>query len=138
MIVTAVLPEDIENVWSYIEDYMRGAAKYTHGRFEVEDIKNDLTKNRIQQLWIAYDDKVYGAVITEIMEYPRMRVLVMHFTGGVELPKWKADMLELLQRFARDNGCKTIESIGRAGWKKVFKNDGFKSNTMFYELPVEN
>ncbi len=138
MIVSAVLPQDIEYVWSHIEDYMRGAAKYTHGRFEVEDIKNDLTKNRIQQLWIAYDDKVYGAVITEIMEYPRMRVLVMHFTGGVELPKWKADMLELLQRFARDNGCKTIESIGRAGWKKVFKNDGFKSNTMFYELPVEN
>jgi len=138
MIVSAILPQDIEYVWSDIEDYMRGAAKYTHGRFEVEDIKNDLTKNRIQQLWIAYDDKVYGAVITEIMEYPRMRVLVMHFTGGVELPKWKADMLELLQRFARDNGCKTIESIGRAGWKKVFKNDGFKSNTMFYELPVEN
>lgn len=139
MIVSAVLPQDIEYVWSHIEDYMRGAAKYTHGRFEVEDIKRCLTTDRIQQLWIAYeDDKVYGAVITEIMEYPRMRVLVMHFTGGVELPKWKADMLELLQRFARDNGCKTIESIGRAGWKKVFKNDGFKSNTMFYELPVEN
>jgi len=139
MIVSAVLPQDIEYVWSHIEDYMRGAAKYTHGRFEVEDIKRCLTTDRIQQLWIAYeDDKVYGAVITEIMEYPRMRVLVMHFTGGVELPKWKADMLALLQRFARDNGCKTIESIGRAGWKKVFKNDGFKSNTMFYELPVEN
>ncbi len=139
MIVSAVLPQDIEYVWSHIEDYMRGAAKYTHGRFEVEDIKRCLTTDRIQQLWIAYEDeKVYGAVITEIMEYPRMRVLVMHFTGGVELPKWKADMLALLQRFARDNGCKTIESIGRAGWKKVFKNDGFKSNTMFYELPVEN
>lgn len=138
MIVTAVLPQDVEEVWTYIEDYMSGAAKYTHGRFTVEDIKHDLTVNRVQQLWVAYtEEKVYGAVITEIMQYPRMRVLVMHFTGGVELPKWKKEMLSLLQRFAKDNGCKTIESIGRTGWKKVFKNDGFKSNTMFYELPVE-
>ena len=135
MIVTAVLPQDYDAAWSYIHEYMVGAAKYTHGRFNVEDIRQGLNGN--QQLWIAYDDKVYGAVITEIIVYPQMKSLVMHFTGGIELPKWKDDMLALLRRFARDNGCKTIESFGRTGWKRVFKNDGFKSKFMFYELPVE-
>ena len=136
MIVTAVLPEDYDAIWGYIHEYMVGAAKYTHGRFEVEDIRQGLNGN--QQLWIAYQDGiVYGAVITEIIVYPRIKSLVMHFTGGIELPKWKDDMLALLRRFARDNGCKTIESFGRTGWKRVFKNDGFKSKFMFYELPVE-
>ena len=138
MNVSIVLPEDYERIWSHINDYMEGAARYTHGRFTCEDIKQGLINNNLQQLWIAYeDDKAYGAVITEILEYPRMKTLIMHFTGGIELPKWKDDMLALLRRFAKDHGCKTIESFGRTGWKRVFKNDGFKSKFMFYELSVE-
>ena len=30
MIVSAVLPQDYDAVWSYIHEYMVGAAKYTH------------------------------------------------------------------------------------------------------------
>ena len=136
MIVTAILPVDYNAVWNDIEGYMEGAAKYTHGRYKVEDIKKELYRNRNQQLWIAYDDKIYGAVITEIIVYPQMKTLIMHFTGGVELPKWKDDMLALLRRFAKDHDCKVIESYGRTGWKRIFKNDGFQSKFMFYELPV--
>lgn len=138
MEVTVVLPEHYDQVWPLIEGYMDGAAKYTYGRFTTEDIKNGLSTNP-QQLWIAYEgDKVYGAVVTEIITYPQTVALVMHFTGGVELPKWKAQMLKLLQDFGKANGCNIIESYGRAGWAKVFENDGFKSRFMFYELPVEN
>jgi len=136
MKASIVLPEDYDNFWHLIQEYMDGAAKYTYGRFTVEDILEGL-KTKDQQLWIAYDDKVYGAVVTEIAEYPQMKSLVMHFTGGIELPKWKNEMLALLRRFAKDQGCKTIESFGRTGWKRIFKNDGFKSQFMFYELPVE-
>ena len=136
MKVSAILPEHYDDVWTHIHDYMVGAAKYTHGRFTVEDIKQQLHNNNNQQLWIAYDDKVYGAVITEIITYPQMKTLIMHFTGGVELPKWKDDMLALLRRFAKDHQCKVIESYGRTGWKRIFKNDGFNSKFMFYELPV--
>lgn len=136
MNVSIVLPEHYDNVWQSIHEYMEGAAKYTHGRFNVEDIKYRLY-NSNQQLWIAYDDKVYGAVVTEIIDYPQMRALVMHFTGGIDLLSWKDEMLAMLREFAKDNHCKTIESSGRIGWKRVFKDDGFKSKFMFYELPVK-
>lgn len=140
MIVTTYVPKEyIELVWDRIEPYLDGAAKYTYGRFNVEDIKEELlTKD--QQLWIAYDDvteTTYGAVVTEIITYPRLKTLVMHFTGGIELPKWKTPMLEALQEFARNNDCDVIESYGREGWGKVFKDDGFTKRFMFYELPVE-
>lgn len=137
MQVSYIAPEYIEVVWSKIEAYLKGAADYTYGRFNVEDIKQGLY-TKPQQLWIAYDEdeNVYGAVVTEILIYPRMRTLVMHFTGGIELESWKPAMLELLQRFAKDSECDVIESYGRMGWSKVFKNDGFKSRFMFYELPV--
>jgi hypothetical protein len=131
--------EHVDTVWPLITEYMQGAADYTYGRFNVEDIRVAL-HNQPQQLWIAYDDaseEIYGAVVTQILTYPRMSTLVMHFTGGKELPKWKAPMLELLQKYAKDSGASVIESYGREGWAKVFKNDGFVSRFMFYELPVE-
>lgn len=141
MIDTTYVPKEyIELVWPKIEAYLKGAADYTYGRFLVSDIKDSLmTKD--QQLWVAYDpetEDVYGAVVTEILTYPRITSLVMHFTGGIELPKWKAPMLALLQEFAKNNRCSVIESYGREGWEKVFKDDGFRKRFMFYELPVEN
>lgn len=135
----SLVPSDyIDEVWPKIEVYMQGAADYTFGRFEVEDIYERLKSNE-QQLWIAFDDAnvIHGAVVTEVFVYPRMTTLIMHFTGGVNLPKWKQPMLELLQRFAKENGCKVIESYGREGWGKIFKDDGFTKRFMFYELPVE-
>jgi hypothetical protein len=134
MKISAIL--DIDQVWADIESYIEGAAKYTHGRYTADDIRQTFKKGG-QQLWIAYDDKIYGAVITEIIQYPQMRALIMHFTGGIELPKWKDEMLSVLRSFAKDANCQTIESFGRTGWKKVFSKDGFKSKFMFYELPVE-
>lgn len=137
MNVSLVPTEYVEAAWPEIESYMEGAAEYTYGRYLAEDIKQGLL-TKPHQLWVAFDDDgMKGAVVTEIVQYPRLRSLVMHFTGGKELENWKPDMLSLLQRFAKDNECGVIESYGREGWGKVFKNDGFKSRFMFYELPVE-
>jgi hypothetical protein len=138
MQVSLVPVEYIETVWPQIEGYMEGAARYTYGRFNVEDIKEGLY-TKPQQLWIAFDEdnSIKGAVVTQVLTYPRMNSLVMHFTGGVDLKEWKPSMLEIIQRFAKENGCDVIESYGREGWGKVFQNDGFKSRFMFYELPTK-
>jgi hypothetical protein len=136
MKITAIYPEDYNSIWGDIKEYMEGAAKYTYGRYDVDDIKAELVKNSNQQLWIAFDEKIYGAVVTEILQYPKKRTLIMHFTGGIELPKWKDEMLSVLRSFARDNKCDCIESLGRAGWKRVFKHDGISPKFMFYELDI--
>lgn len=138
MEASVVLREHIEEVWPFIKGYMEGAARYTYGRFTADDIKQDLlTKD--QQLWIAYKDgAIHGAVVTEILQYPRLRVLAMHFVGGHNVPECKPPVMALIKKFAKDHGCDIIESYGRKGWAKVFEKDGFKQRFMFYELPVEN
>jgi len=136
MEVSLVPREYIDGCWGQIEGYLEGAAKYTYGRFSVDDIKDCIT-DYDYQLWIAFeDDKIYGAVVTEIVQYPRCKMLAMQFTGGIELKKWKGPMLSLLKRWARDNGCDKIESPGRPGWARVFKNDGYEAKFITYELPV--
>jgi hypothetical protein len=137
MKATLIPINHIEDIWPQIKDYLKGAADYTFGRYTVEDIYKGLFV-KPQELWIAFENEViYGVVVTEIVEYPQMKALVMHFTGGKELPKWKNEMLALLQKYARDKQCSIIESYGRRGWGNVFKNDGYKERFTFYELPVE-
>jgi len=46
-------------------------------------------------------------------------------------------MIQTIQKFSYTIGCDIIESLGRGGWGKVFKDDGFQSRFMFYELPVQ-
>jgi hypothetical protein len=84
MQISFVPLEYIDVVWPQIETYLDGAARYTYGRFTVEDIKAGI-ETKPQQLWIAFeeDDTILGAVVTEILVYPQMKALVMHFTGMI-------------------------------------------------------
>ena len=120
MIEVSIVPvEYIEIIWNKIEGYLQGAADYTYGRFSVEDIKASLY-NETRQLWVAFDgDEVYGAVVTEVYQYPQMKTLVMHFTGGKHLKKWKVPMLKILQKFAKENAIPFIDGKELLDYAKV-------------------
>jgi len=137
MKTTLVPREHVQRVWGSIEQFAERCAKYTYGRFKAVDILHELlTKD--QQLWIAFDDKdIHAFWVTEVVQYPQTKILVMHFTGGNRIEEWQTIGLKQLQQFARDTGCTKIESYGRPGWEKVWKNEGYKKRFVFYELPVE-
>ena len=139
MKITLVPTEHIESVWPKVQSYMERAAKYTYGRFTAEDIKSELLKHsNVQQLWIAFEEgDVYGAYVTEIVQYPRLKTCVIHFLGGKHFKKWGWLGLEILQKFAKEHECDVMESFGRPGWKKIWEKDGYKPRYTLYELPVE-
>lgn len=132
-----LIPRDrVDSVWPSVSDYMDMAAEYTFGRYTAEDIKDSILDHE-HDLWVAFTGStVKGVVVTNFVQYPRMRCLVMQFTAGEDLKEWKAPMLELLQKWAFDNHCDTIESSGRPGWPRVFRDDGCKVLWHTYELPV--
>jgi hypothetical protein len=138
MIEVSMVPVGyIDSCWDRVEPHMEKAAEYTFGRYTVDDIY-DSVKEHDYQLWVAFDgDTILGAVVTQIMTYPRLKALNMIFCGGEDLEKWKTPMLELLQRFGADKSCDCIESTGRRGWAKVFAGDGYKERWVIYELPVK-
>lgn len=134
--VSLVPTEHLDGIWPSVEGFMERAAEYTFGRYTVEDIRESIT-NYDHHLWIAFNDTgLKGVVVTNFVQYPRMRCLAMQFTAGDDLMLWKQPMLELLQKWAFDNNCDKIESSGRPGWPRVFKEDGCKVLWHTYELPV--
>ena len=137
MIEVSLVPtEYIDTCWSKVEGFIGKAAEYTFGRFTASNIY-DMVKDGDYQLWVAYDGEEFkGAVVTNILTYPQKKMLGMQFCGGDELDTWKEPMLALLRMFARDLGCEAIESTGRPGWAKIFKNDGYTATWVTYELSI--
>lgn len=136
MEVSLVPNTHVDNVWPSIERYADMAAEYTFGRYTTADIKDSILNNN-HNLWIAFEGTdIKGIVVTNFIQYPRMRCLAMQFTAGEDLKEWKDPMLALLQRWATDNNCDKIESSGRPGWPRMLKNDGAAVLWHTYELPV--
>lgn len=136
MQVTMVPPDQVKVVWPRLAGHMEKAAEYTYGRYEPEDILESITQYD-HQLWIAYEAQdITGITVTRIAQYPRKRCLDMVFCAGDGGMAWKDPMLKMMQHWAYDNHCDTIESSGRVGWSKIFKDDGYKALWQVYELPV--
>ena len=136
MQVSLILDEQVPELVSRMYPHFVRAAEYTYGRFEVEDIL-DFIAQPGHHLWIAFDgEEVKGITVTRFMQYPRVKCLDMVFCGGDDGMEWKDPMMKMLQHWGYDNQCSKIESSGRVGWSKIFKNDGYKMLWQVYELPV--
>ena len=137
MKTTLVPREHIPAVWESIEGFAERCAIYTYGRFTARDmLEGLLTKD--QQLWIAFDNEaIHGFWVTEVVVYPQMNVLALHFVGGRRFKEWLPDGFPKLQKFAKELGCSKMESYGRPGWEKMWQDHGYKKQFVFYELPVE-
>jgi len=137
MIEVSIVPvEHLDAYWGKLLPFIEKAAEYTYGRYSVDNLY-DMVKEGDHQLWVAFEGAEFkGTVLTNIMTYPKRRVLCMGFCGGEELSVWKEPMLALLRRFAKDMGCDAIEAFGRPGWAKIFKNDGYQAKWVTFELPI--
>lgn len=133
MNVSLVPPEYVLSEWHRVRDYLEPAIDICKGRWTMEHLCGACCSGRAQ-LWIAFDDdKVYGALTTEITNYPAKKVLAMHFLGGEEFDLWYVEMLEVITRFAKDNDCDGLEGVARFGFWKYLKQNGFEKSSAFYE-----
>lgn len=130
LVPTALLPTCLEEILPHLER----AADTTSGRYEVEDIIGEIYQGQ-QQLWvpIAEDGSIPGIVTTRVVQYPRRTMMLGVFCAGDRLSEWMNPMLEMLHKFAKDNGCDGFEMSGRKGWERVLKPDGWKPAFTVYE-----
>lgn len=91
--------------------WIEAALAYSGKTHVYEDIVEGCKSGKMQ-LWPA--DK--GCLVTEIIPYPRRKVLNI-FLGGGELEQIM-DMHEDVIAWAKSQGCNALTMHGRRGWKK--------------------
>lgn len=124
------------DLWQDVLPMLIKALEYADGKYTLRSIFDALiTKN--MQLWIAVTQKneIKAFAITEIVNYPGKRVLLILFAGGEEVDTW-LDKIEYLQNFAHFNDCQAVEIYGREGWaKKLLPHNYVKIHSVYrYEI----
>jgi len=133
MNISLVPLEHASSAWNDVRDYLEPAVKRCNGRWTMEHLCAAVSMGGTQ-LWVAFDEeKVWGALTTEVTYYPNKRILSMHFLGGEDFDKWYHLLLEQISRYAKDMGCHSIEGVARFGFWKYLQADGFEKSAAFYE-----
>lgn len=109
--------EELLRCRSWIED----ALEYAGGTHLFEDIVAAVIEGRMQ-LWAGEK----GCAVTEIIVYPRKKVIHVFLAGGdmSQIIDFEESALE----FGRMNGCTTMTLAGRKGWTKVLDKHGWKES----------
>ena len=97
---------------------IEAALEYSGGTHDFIDVAEGIYKGTMQ-LWPTPK----GCIVTEIVVYPRKRMLNV-FLGGGELDQI-LDMHQDVIQWAKAQGCTALTMTGRAGWKKPLAKHGW-------------
>lgn len=115
-----------------IEDYRKHiepALAYSGGTHDWQDIVEGVASSKMQ-LWCNED----AAAITELVCYPRKKVLNVFLAGG-DMTQL-LEMLESAKAWAKLEGCDGIMMSGRRGWLRVLKDHGWSDQFATMASPV--
>ena len=96
------------------EHFLEPALEYDDCH-EMQDIADAIADGRMQ-LWSGTN----GAMVTEVQDYPRKRVLHVWWAGG--RLETILQLIPHIEQFAKDIGCGKITCTGRKGWERIFKH----------------
>lgn len=137
MKISAILPEFVDHYWEHAAPLIERALGYS-GERKIEDVHAEVTRYG-HLLWVAHDeqDTLQGAAVTNIVQYPVKRVLLLEYLGAKpEIMKHFLDeVMYVFKCYAHDLDCASIEIRGRLGWSKVLTPYGAKVVSYIYELP---
>ena len=99
--------------------WLEAALELSGGTHTLDDVVQAIIKGEMQ-FWPAPK----GCAVTEIVNYPRKKVLHIFLAGG-EMQQI-IDMDDSAVEFAKMNGCTGMSIAGRKGWKRVLKDKGYE------------
>lgn len=126
--------EDAERIWPQVEPYLMSAMKRWLPVYFSCDLLEMVQKDKAQ-LWIVTDSEkeiLYGAALTQIVIYPRAKIMNVFMLGGKDWKKWKTNISSAMERFAYDQKCDFLQSLGRRGWS--YFDGAFESGVILNKI----
>jgi hypothetical protein len=115
-------------VWVRLTPYLKTALDHCYGELSESSIKALVAADR-QQIWVALAGEgaeLLGVILTEVTEYPCLRVLRIVLLQGISFRDWSGHARVALEIFAREQGCERLEASGRKGLARLLAPLGFE------------
>ena len=89
------------------------------------DVESELSADTMQLAAVVDGQRLLAVVVTRSALTIRGEVLELYLCGGIEMRRWLSPFAEWLKRAARDAGMIGVRIIGRLGWERALKDNGF-------------
>ena len=134
--------QELDKVWGVVEKDIKNALAYssqlTDSEFVLETAKEDKF-----QVWVLWDesqkktvDKYFGVVVTELITRKFGKVCHIYIATGRQRTKWQ-HLINDVEKFAKEEGCKMMELIARPGWQKVLNLFDYKRTHVVLEKEIK-
>jgi len=121
-------------VWDVVAPLLAPAVARSRGRMSVDALRA-LVEAQDAQLWVAREgDGILGAWTTRIVTYHAgAKVCEIVFCGGSAIERWMIPGLNMLEAWAKAQGCDRMEAIGRHGWERMLEPYGYRREYIVLE-----
>ena len=123
MRILQVRAEDARIVWPEIKGYMQKTVKRVEHLYDVEDILDEVEQCRTALLVAEEEGTIYGAATIRITPFPKAKVASVDFVCGTKMQKWIRKLIKAIDIYAKENGCKYTDAVGRDGWIRIWGAD---------------
>jgi hypothetical protein len=118
-----ILSHQIDEYWPHVEGLITAALNYGTAQFTIQEIKDGL-KSGAYQCWMAWSDGVDMVCLTQIKSRKK-KVCNIILCTGQNREKW-VGYVDVIEAWAREQGCSQMGSYARPGWEKFMKKNGFR------------
>jgi len=122
----AIPPERVDEIWWLARAQLALATSWTL-KATIDTVYADLIESKAQ-LWVAFlpaAKRILCSCVTDLQKWESghmaCRVLLI---GGGRLELWR-HLVHGLEAYAAAEGAQTLEIIGRKGWERIFRDDGY-------------
>ena len=124
--IAGITSDKIDDVWDRCSKFIEMGINHSQCELSTIDYYDRLV-NQEMQLWVVYDEEkqIKCALTTEVIEYPRKKVCRIVSLGGRNLDEWVERWLDILERWAEENDCDSIETYCRKGFIKKLEKFGY-------------
>lgn len=124
-----VLADYLNMYWPHVKGWVAEAVRDSASAHKAEDIYREIAERKMQ-LWViwARDDRPTGVIVTEVYDTAAGMTCALPIAGG-ELMNESLDVLQTIERWAREQGCVRLRGEGRAGWERALKPLGWRKIT---------
>ena len=78
------------------------------------------------QLWaVRQDGRTRGVVCTEVYDTASGKTCAIPVVAGEGFDEWWS-LIRVIEAWARECGCVRLEGVGRPGWDRKLRHDGWR------------
>jgi hypothetical protein len=115
--ITQLTREQTVENWVTLSRYLSKVLPHGQGESSLTDYLTKILNNYAQCWALVEGGTIVGVGLTEFLQYSQHKTLHIIAFSGSNFEE-QSKVFPTVEQFAKDNGCKRIESWGRRGWVK--------------------